>query len=406
MEFMYHATDVRTGKHIRDVAKAASVEALVKRLRTDDLLPLKIKKLELADIRLSIRSVLSRGRVNGKELAVFTRQLGVTLAAGLMLTEALDTIADDLPNHYFREILKRVTVDIRSGTDLSTALAKYAKVFPTTYTSIVKSGEATGKLHKTMVSLADYLERSERTKEKVKGAIRYPIFVMSFALIVLMVLILFLIPKFAAAFDQVGMEFPLLTRIVIGISNVSIQYFPFFIAGMMGLWLVGIMLLRTSKGRYAFDAFKIRMPIVGKVIIHKFLMSRFCRTLGILLSGDVGLAKSLDITSEVLNNRVMTKAIGQIKENVVAGSSISEQIRQHNVFPSLTYKMTAVGEKTGKLSEMLGRTADYYDEELDNSLQTLSTMLEPILIVFVGAVILVIVLAIYLPIFNMAQTIR
>jgi len=407
VEYKYTAEHQTTGKRVTNIAKADSVSDLVSQLRTDGLLPLTVNKVAAASNQAkSLKIFLTRRRVTGKELAVFTRQLGVTLASGLLLTEALDAIGEDLENEFFQDVISKIRASIQGGSDLSTALAKFPKVFPVTYTAIIKSGEATGEMHKTIAGLAKYLEDTERLKEKVKSAVRYPLFVMGFAILVVTVMVLVLIPKFAAMFESAGAKLPFLTRVIINISNFSIHFAPFLIVGCILGWIAFVYCLRFEKFRYTVDALKLRIPILGKHVIHKALVSRFCRTFGFLIAGGVSVSNSLDITSQVVDHRLMGDAIAQIRERVVGGSTISGEMRKQKIFPRLASKMVAVGERSGRLSEMFERTAGYYEDELESTLQNLTTMLEPVLIIFVGAIVLIVVLALYLPIFHLASAIR
>lgn len=406
MEFKYTASHKKTGEKISGVATASSMTDLVMRLKTDDLIPLKV--LELDDAQSKMRSKFSGfgSKVSGKDLAIFTRQLAATLSAGLLLTEALETIAEDQENKKFGETIARIKTSIQGGQDFSGALERYPKIFPVTYTSIVKSGEATGNLHITMASLAKYLEASERLKEKVKNAVRYPLFVLGFAVFVLLVIVFFLIPKFEGMFASAGAELPLMTRIVVGASEWSMQYFPFVLGGVILLWAAFVYSLRFKNFRFTVDNLKLKIPVLGKEVLHKAIVSRYCRTLGFLLSGGVSLAKALEITSVAVNHLPMKQAIEHVKTRVLSGGALADEMRNQELFPRLSAKMTSVGERSGKIHEMLTRTADYYDDELDSTLQNLTTMLEPMLIVFVGGIVLLVVLALYLPIFQMSSAIN
>ncbi len=406
MEYRYVATNKTNGNRISGLMNASSMTDLVVQLKSENLLPLKVT--EVKPFVSKAKSTLSffNHIANSKEIAIFTRQLAATLSAGLLLTECLETIADDLENEKFRNVIRKVRIDIQSGVDFSAALAKYPDLFPVTYVSIIKSGEATGSLHITTANLAQYLENTERLKEKVKNAVRYPMFVAGFALLVVAVIVLFLIPQFQGMFSSAGAQLPLLTRIVVAISEFCLNNVLFLIGGSIGLWALFFYALRFEKFQRIFDAFKLKVPILGKHIIHKALVSRFCRTLGFLFAGGIGLAKSLEIAAQVVDHRIMAEAINEIKMRVMSGSSLAEEIKRQKIFPRLTAKMASVGERTGKVSEMFNRTADYYDAELDSSLQNLTTMLEPVLIIFVGGIVLIVVLALYLPIFQMSLAIK
>jgi type IV pilus assembly protein PilC len=405
MHYRYTATDVRTGEKVTQVEAADSVATLINRIKSKGLLPVNVSE---ADTIQKVKTGLKflPGSVSPKELVVFTRQLAATLTSGLLLTEALETIGEDLENQYFRRVIEKIRKDIRGGEDFSQALAKHPKVFPKTYIAIMKSGEATGRLDHTTKSLAKYLEDSERLKEKVKAAVRYPTFVVCFAIVVVLVMVLFLIPKFAAMFEEFHAELPLLTRIVVGISNFMLHQTPLFVAILFVIGLSFWIGMKYSKFRYAMDVIKFKIPILGKHVIQKGMIARFCRTFGFLLAGGVGLASALDITSRVVNHLPTQDAIDKIRTRVMAGSAISTELRKQKVFPKLVAKMANVGEKSGELSAMFNKTGEYYEEELDATLNSLTTMLEPVLIVFVGVIVLVVVLALYLPIFQMAQVIR
>ncbi|MBN1869043.1 MAG: type II secretion system F family protein [Candidatus Omnitrophica bacterium] len=396
----------KDGRKFNRVMAAENPADVVNRFRAEGLLPLRIHKMKSSNGKAKKAFLLSPRRVKSKELAVFTRQLGVTLTSGLLLTEALEAIAEDLENQYFRGIISKIRYDVQSGTDLSSALSKYPKIFSFTYRAIVRVGEATGRLYKTLMDLAKYLEDTERLKEKVKGAIRYPLFVMGFAGLVMVILVFFLIPQFAEMYEEFHAELPLLTRVVIGISRFSVRNSFWFIAAIIGLCFAYGYFIRFPKFRYTVDYIKLKIPIIGKNIIHKALVSRYCRTLGFLLSAGVALKESLDITAQVSSHMLMSRAIDRVNERVVGGGSISEEMRKQKIFPGLATKMTAVGERTGRLSDMLERTAQYYEDELESTLAALTTLLEPVLIIFVGVNVLVVVLALYLPIFYLSKAIR
>jgi len=404
MHYKYVAIDRTSGSQVKGFASTSDIPDLVLRLKNDGLLPLKIIEIKNKKTKTFYKDWGSPA--SGKELAIFTRQVAATLQAGLLLTEALEAIADDLENKKFREIISNIIEDIRSGTDFSSALAKFQNIFSVTYVAIVKSGEATGNLHEVMRNLAQYLESSERLKEKVKNAVQYPTFVLAFAFFVLAVIVLFLIPKFHDMFLSAGAKLPFLTQLIVDISNFCLKFSPFILLGFIALGFLFIFLLRYRRFRYMVDTVKIKLPVIGKDIIHKALVSKFCRTLGFLFQGGVGLAKALDITSQVADHELMCEAISQIKNRVISGASLGDEIKKQKIFSALAAKMVAVGEKTGRVSDMLTRTSDYYDEEIDNTLQRLTTLIEPALIIFVGGIVLVVVIAIYLPIFQMSLAVR
>jgi type IV pilus assembly protein PilC len=313
---------------------------------------------------------------------------------------------DDLENEYLRDVIKGIVQDIRGGSSFSAALSKYPKVFPFTYTSIIKSGEATGKLDHTLTDMAKYLESSERLKEKVKSAVAYPLFVFGFAWFVVFVMVIFLIPKFATLFSSAKAELPLLTRIVVGISNFCIHNLLFIFVLLVALGIGAWYSLKFPRVKYAVDVAKFKIPVLGKDIIRKAAISKFCSTLSVLLAGGVGMSASLEIVRDIVNNIPMAEAIDKVRSRVLAGSNLADEIRAQKIFPALVGKMTAVGQRTGRIDQMLSRTAEYYEDELENTLKKLTALLEPALIIFVGGIVLIVVLALYLPIFKLSSTIR
>jgi len=405
MELKYIAND-KSGKRVTGVTRASSIASLVMRLKNDGLVPLKVAAVNLSQKNGNGFLNHFRHQVKSKELVIFTRQLAAILSAGLLLTEALETISDDLENPYFSKLIGDIKSDIIGGSDFSTALAKHPNIFSKTYIFIVRSGEATGNLHKTITDLAKYLESSERMKEKVKSALRYPLFILGFAIFVVMIIVFFLIPKFKGMFMSAGAQLPLLTRIVVGVSEFAVQHFGIFLIVVAILWGLAWYALKFPKVRFLLDVLKFNLPIIGKEIIQKSLISRYCRTLGILLAGGVGLSSSLEITSQVVDHLALGQTIERVRTKVIGGAAISEEIRSHKIFPRLVAKMTAVGERTGRIDDMMKRTADYYDEELEITLQNLTALLEPALIVFIGGIVLIVVLALYLPIFKLSTAIR
>lgn len=404
MEFKYTACD-KEGKHIRAIGSADALDILVSRLKNQGLIPLQITELKSARKQAGTEYIKSRGKVSGKELAVFARQLSSVLNAGILLTESLSTVAEDMENAYFSAIIKRVVSDINSGEHLSPALAKFPKIFPATFVAVVKSGEEIGNLGKTLGDLAKYLEDYERMREKFKSAMLYPVFLTFFLIFVVAIIVLFLIPKFKGIFAHAGAQLPLLTRIVVGISEFCLRNVFLAVVAFAAVWITLWYLLKVQKVRFWVDSVSLKLPIIGK-LVQKALISRFCHTFSILLSGGVGVATSLLVSREVMNNLFLKDIVSQLRNNVVSGGSLDESVRAQSVFPKIVAKMVAVGEKSGKLDDMLKRSAEYYDQELEATLNNFSSLIEPVFIILIGAVVLIVVLALYLPIFKMSTAIR
>jgi len=393
----------RLGKVSTNVVKGKDIATVVTNLKRDGFLALKVVEIKGNKNGGNSFFTLTNKKVKAKETVVFTRQLAATLSAGLVLVEALEVVGDEMENKYFQTAIRNMRTDIQGGMDFSTALSRYPRIFSVGYVSLVRAGEATGRLYKSMTDLAVYLEKSLSLREKVKSALSYPLFVMGFALVVVAVVVLFLIPKFQEIFSQAGAELPWLTRMVVGVSETALRFWPFLLgAAIIGIF-VFIKALKIRKFRFIFDKLILKIPVIGKEIIHKSLMSRFSSTLGALLSGGVPLSTSLDITGQVVDHLPISTAIRHIRDRVVAGANMSDEIKLQYLFPSLVSKMVAVGERTGTISEMLKRTANYYDDELDNTLQKLTALVEPVLIIFIGGFVCIIIVALYLPIFTVTQ---
>ena len=390
----------RLGKVSTNVIKGRDVGTVVANLKRDGFLALKVEELKETQKGANSFFTLTKKTVKLKETVVFTRQLAATLSAGLVLVEALEVVSDEMENKYFQTVIRGVRTDIQGGMDFSTALSRYPQIFSVGYVSLVRAGEATGRLYRSMTDLAVYLEKSMSLREKVKSALSYPLFVMGFAFVVIAIVVLFLIPKFQEIFSQAGAQLPWLTRMVVGVSEASLRFWPFLLAAAVISGFVFMKALKIHKFRFQIDKFILKIPIIGKDIIHKALLSRFSHTLGALLSGGVPLSTSLDITGQVVDHLPISAAIRQIRDRVVAGANMSDEIRLQEMFPNLIAKMVAVGERTGTISEMLKRTASYYDDELDNTLQKLTALIEPVLIIFIGGFICIIIVALYLPIFT------
>ncbi len=405
MEFKYVAQD-RLGKKTRNTITARDIPSAVLTLKTEGLLPLKIKEIFPAQNRLLTIFLFQSKKVKSLEVALFTRQLAATLAAGLLLSEALETIGQQLENDYFSKVIKDIRNKIHGGLDFSSALSQYPRIFSVSYIAIIKSGEATGTLSATMNNLAKFLESSERLKEKIMNAVTYPLFIFGFALLVVILLVLFLVPKFQEIYGQLGAQLPLLTQIVVSISQFIIHHALLFFLGNLTFIALLIRLGRYKEIKNIYDILLLKTPVIGKLIIHKFILSRFCHTLSVLLGNGVGVSNSMIITAQVVDHYQFARAIERIRIRVVGGCILSQELKSYKIFPPLVSKMALVGERTGKIAEMLKRTANYFDDELDNTIHRLTALIEPALIIVIGGFISIIVVALYLPIFGVVRLVQ
>jgi type II secretory pathway component PulF len=403
MEFNYLAQD-KSGKRLSATIEAESLAALVTQLKNQGLLPIEVKPARkgLPENKKSrFGSKIRRRDIKVRELAIFTRQLSSVLSAGILLNDALATIGSDWHDPYFRKVIADILHDIRAGKSFSSSLSRFPECFSTAYIALVKAGEETGNLGVMLGNLAKYLEDMAATIQKIKSAIRYPLFVLGFFFFTVFVIVTFIIPKFSAIFSHSKISLPLLTKIVIGISAFVTKNIIWIFLGIGIAAFIIYYLMKLPKIRFAFDRHKLKIPILGNILM-KGLVSRFARTLSILISGGVGLANSLTISADSMNNLYLKSILELVKERVLSGFPLSKELASCNIFQKVFVKMVEVGERTGKLGDMLERNADYYDDELNVAITNFTSLLEPTLIVLIGGVVLVVVLALYLPIFKMA----
>ncbi len=346
------------------------------------------------------------GKVKDKDIVVFTRQFATMIDAGLPLVQALDILSTQVENKSFGKVLAQVKVDVESGSTYADALKKHPRVFSELYANMVAAGEAGGILDTILNRLAAYIEKAMKLKKKVKGAMVYPAVVSSIAVMVIAVIMIFVVPTFSKMFTTLGGTLPLPTRIVMNLSN--------FIAGIGGLLVAGaivaiivfiVQFRRTEKGKHITDKILLRLPIFG-MLINKVAVAKFTRTLGTLVSSGVPILDGLEITAKTSGNKVIEYAIMEVRKGVVGGKTLAEPITKAKVFPPMVTHMIAVGESTGALDAMLGKIADFYDDEVDASVSNLTAMMEPALMVFLGGAVGFIVVSMYLPIFKLITLIK
>ncbi len=367
------------------------------KLSRQKITPLKIKSKEQKGL-----FVFQRKKVKAKELVVFTRQLATMLEAGLSLVQALESLALQQKNPYFRDVLIKIKNSIEEGSPFAEAIHQYPKIFDNFYYYMVQAGEASGNLDATLSRLATYMEKNLALKAKVKKAMIYPAVIVAVTTIVLGIIMIFVIPSFEKMFSDMGQALPLPTLIVIQMSRFVKKY---FLVGV-GLVITIIFLLkryyRTERGRRHIDQVLLRLPIFGN-LFRKVAVARFSRTLGTLISSGVSILDALRIAARTAGNVVVEQAINDIRKSIQEGQSIAEPLAKSGIFPHMVIQMVSVGESTGVLEKMLHKVADFFEEEVDNVVDGMSQLIEPVLIVFLGAVIGGIIISLYLPIFKMGD---
>ncbi len=346
-----------------------------------------------------------RGKVKEKDLVIFTRQFATMIDAGLPLVQCLEILASQQDKAAFKEVLLKVKGDVEAGSTFAEALRKHPRVYNDLYCNLVAAGEAGGILDTILNRLAGYIEKTMNLKKKVKGAMVYPGVVLSIALVIVSGLLLFVIPVFQKMFADMGGTLPAFTQFVITLSEAARRYF-LIVAGILVVAIIAfIRWYRTEKGRATVDNLLLKMPVFGP-LIKKVAIAKFTRTLSTMLSSGVPIMEGLDIVARTSGNKTIEKAILKTKASIGEGKTIAEPLGESKIFPSMVVQMISVGESTGALDSMLIKIADFYDDEVDAAVAALTSLLEPALMVFLGTAVGGLVIAMYLPIFNMASVIK
>jgi type IV pilus assembly protein PilC len=352
-----------------------------------------------------LRIPLPGGGIKTRDVVIFTRQFATMINAGLPLVQSLTILAQQTENKSLKDVTKAVVYDVEAGNTLADALGKHPKAFTDLYVNMVAAGEAGGILDTILLRLATFLEKNDALVRKVKGAMVYPAVIISVAFIAIAVLLIFVIPTFQGMFASVNMELPLPTRIVIGASNILTRYWYFILGGVAVLVFGLRSYYGTAAGRRTIDGLALRAPVIGD-LLRKSAVSRFTRTLGTLISSGVSILDGLEITAKTAGNRVIHDAVMQSRQSIAGGETIAGPLQVSGVFPPMVISMIAVGEQTGGLDEMLTKIADFYDSEVDVAVSALLSLMEPIMIVVLGVIVGGMVVAMYLPIFDMVNAVQ
>ena len=340
-------------------------------------------------------------KIETKDLVVFTRQFATMIDSGLPLVQCLDILSNQQENKTFKDILIKVKESVESGSTFADALAKHPKAFDQLYVNLVAAGEVGGILDTILARLAAYIEKAMKLKKQVKGAMVYPITILSIAVIVVGVILIFVIPTFAKMFADFGGDLPAPTKFVIALSNFLVKYIVVIIAAMFGIKYAIGKYYETENGRKTLDAFGLKAPIAGP-LIRKVAVAKFTRTLGTMISSGVPIMDGLEIVAKTAGNKVVEEAIYKVRQSISEGKTIAEPLADCGVFPPMVVQMIAVGEATGAMDAMLNKIADFYDDEVDDAVGALTSMMEPLLMVFLGTTVGGLVVAMYLPIFKLA----
>ena len=393
------------GETISGEMEAATRDAVLARLRAQRIQPIPAKIRERGkglDREIALPGLGEK--VKTRDVVVFTRQLGTMIDAGLPIVQCLDILASQTENKKFRGVIRQLKEDVEAGATFTEALRKHPKIFDDLFVNMISAGEIGGILDTILQRLSVYMEKSMKLKAKIKGAMIYPATIITVAGGVTAVLLIWVIPVFAELFSSFGQELPAPTQFVINLSNFTIAYFHFLILAMVAAAVALRYSYQTENGRMAMDRALLEMPVFGD-LIRKSSIARFTRTLSTLVSSGVPILDALLITAKTSGNKVVERAVLATRLSISEGNSISEPLVQSKVFPPMVCQMISVGESTGALDAMLQKIAEFYEDEVDNMVANLTTLMEPLVILFLGVIIGGLVISMYLPIFKLGSVI-
>jgi len=407
-EYLYEALD-KGGKQVRGIIEAPNEDSIIEKLRGMGYYPLRVnihrKKATEIDILALPGLKMIFHRVRRKHVMVFTRQLATLIDAGLPILRSLRILEEQVESAVFRDIIAKIARDIESGSTLSDAMAKYPKVFDNLYVNMVRAGEIGGVLESVLNRLADFQEKRQAMIGKVRSAMMYPCVVLTIAVIIVGLILIKIVPRFVDIFKQLGADLPLPTLILVNVSNAVANHFIAVILGVVAIVVVIRQINKTKQGKYFFDSLKLKMPVFGAIFL-KLSIVRFAGTLSTLINAGVPILQAIDIVRETSGNEVISRAMEQVYNSIKDGETIHEPMREAKIFPPLVCHMVAVGEETGAIDQMLTKVAQAYEREVDDTMNALTSIIEPVLIVILGVSIGTVVICLYLPLFTIPKIIK
>jgi type IV pilus assembly protein PilC len=402
--FVYRVRD-RAGQTVEGELEAENATLVAGKLRSMGYTPVSIEKRASASLTGDLKIPGLGGRMKLKDVAVFSRQFATMINSGLSLLRALAILAEQTENKKLAAVVGEVRIDVEKGSSLSAALARHPKAFSRLYIAMVRSGEASGALDSVLVRLAETIEKQVELRRKVKSAMTYPVVVFILVLLIAGGMLMFIVPQFKTMYADLGGKLPSLTRYLIALSDAIRTFFPFFIlGGVLAAWGFRRW-IKTDMGRAKWDAFKLKVPVFGG-LVRKTALSRFSRTLAALTRSGVPILESLEIVSQTSGNNVVAIALDDVQRAVKGGDSIARPLESHDIFPPMVVQMMAVGEETGALDEMLDKIADFYDQEVEATVNALTSLIEPLLVCLMGGIVGGMIIALYLPMFNIIKLIK
>jgi type IV pilus assembly protein PilC len=399
MKFKYKAV-TEDSKRIRGLVEAKDEKGAASYLRKRNLTPVHLE--EDKEIPF-IKKLPFRGKVKSKDLVIFTRQLSSMLSSGLTLIKSLEIIKDQIGNTVFKETIGGCLLDLEEGKNFSTSIAKYPEIFSSVYVSLVAAGEKSGLLDKVFLRLAENLEKQQKLRNKVKGALMYPIIVIVLMVVVMMIMLLFVIPQLKTLYDGMGAELPFITQMVLGISNFIKNAWPLLLGLSVAAIYGFLRWKKTIRGREIYDRKILGMPLFGKIIKNSIL-TEFSRTFGLLVGTGTLIVDALNESSGVTGNIIYEVAIDNIAKKVEKGVSVGEAMAYTSLFPPLLIQLVKVGEETGKIDENLMKASEYFEEEVNQAVKTLTTAMEPLIMIVLGIGVGFLVFSVITPIYGLLNT--
>jgi type IV pilus assembly protein PilC len=402
--YAYRVRD-KEGRLLQGELDADSTALVANKLRSMGYVPVNIERQETSALQKDLTIPGITDRVSQKDVAVFCRQFATMIDSGLSLIRSLHILGEQTGSKVLAGIIDEVRQDVEKGASLSQALGRHPKAFSRLFVAMVKAGETGGVLDQVLLQLADITEKQVELKRKITSAMTYPVAVLCLVLGIVAAMLVFVVPQFRTMYDDLGGTLPFMTRGLLAVSAFTVKFAPLLVVAAIGAALLFRRWIRTESGRAAWDAFKLRMPIFGR-LTHKTSMTRFARTLAVLLRSGVPILESLEITSETVNNHVVSVAVKDVQDAVKRGETINQPLSRHEVFPPMVTQMLAVGEETGSVDVMLEKVADFYDQEVEATVNALTSLLEPLLIVVLGGAVGAMVVSLYLPMFKIIELVK
>lgn len=403
--FAYTARSA-SGDALQGRVDAISVDAAASQLLSSGITPIEIEEQQAAsDVGKKLNIWLKSRKPKIQDLIFLSRQMYTLMRAGVPIIRAINGLADNMPNPVLTAVLKDIVSSLESGRELSAAFAKHPKIFNHLFVSMLRVGESTGGLDGAFLKLSEYLEREKETRDRIKQAMRYPIIVMGFIVAALVVINMAVIPKFKGIFSKFGADLPWQTKLLIGMSDFMLAYWLYMLVALAGLFFWLRHYLQTERGRYRWDKIKLRIPLIGNVL-YEALLARFATSFALTLRSGVPLVQGLHVTGHAVDNMYIGEKIHQMRVGIEKGDSLTRTAAGSKMFTPLTIQMLQVGEETGSVDDMLDNVSHFYDREVDYKLKNLSSAIEPVLIIIVGAMVLMLALGVFLPMWELSSVIN